>query len=79
MDQGAMDQSFRKKNLYGYNKFMYIRIHISVTIRRYNNLDRDNAPIDKEISIRKVRQIFDNGFNVPYLIKHEPPLQINHS
>lgn len=63
MDQGAMDQPFRKKNLYGYNKFMYIRIHISVTIRRYNNLDRDNAPIDKEISIRKVRQIFDNGFS----------------
>lgn len=42
---------------------MYIRIHIPVTIRRYNNLDRDNAPIDKEISIRKVRQIFDNGFS----------------
>lgn len=48
-----------------------MRIHISVTIRQYNTLNRDNAPIDKEILIRKVRQIFDNGFNVPYLIKHE--------
>lgn len=32
---------------------MYIRIHVSVTIQQYNNLNRDNAPIDKEISIRK--------------------------
>lgn len=51
--------------------YIYIGIDISVTIRQYNNFDRDNAPIDKEISIRKVRQNFDNGFNVPYLIKHE--------
>lgn len=62
-----------KKKIYTDIKYIYIYIgiDISVTIRQYNNFDRDNAPIDKEISIKKVRQNFDNGFNVPYLIKHE--------
>lgn len=60
-----------EKKIYTDIKYIYIGIDISVTIRQYNNFDRDNAPIDKEISIKKVRQNFDNGFNVPYLIKHE--------
>lgn len=60
-----------EKKIYTDIKYIYIGIDISVIIRQYNNFDRDNAPIDKEISIKKVRQNFDNGFNVPYLIKHE--------